>query len=512
MSKLKPLAISVALVNAGAALPAISQVEEEVIVTGIRASLTSATEIKREAAGVTDAISAEDIGKFPDTNLAESLQRITGVSIDRTNGEGNQISVRGFGPSFNMVVLNGRQMPGASSPKQENADSQLQPRTFNFAEISADAVSGVEVYKTNKVNLPSGGIGATVNVKTARPLEMSSDFTLAGSVKAQMDTSNEVGEDITPELTAIVGKNFEFGDGVEFGILFNGSYSERDSRESIVTSDGWLRNNITDGDGCGYCPGGRVDTTNVDPSVNPGVIFTPRNLVTDNSDHERVRTNGQLVAQVGFAEKVTVTADYTLSTYEDDIRRAQTAVWFDQNLVQGTANANGTVTNPSITSDLVNFGAFDFNNYTDEVKTENESVGINVDFQVTDTLNLNFDYHDSESHAQPDGQSSDFLTIVSGPIGTSYSADYSTGSDVPILSYTGDVNPYDLTALRPNITLGRGNRMLNEIDEWNVRGLWENASDSALKSIGFGIGQTEYAVETEFTFDLTGIQRCLHFS
>src|SRR5690606_27688358 len=88
---------------------------EEVVVTGIRASLERAMDIKRDSAGVVDAISAEDMGKFPDTNLAESLQRITGVSISRTNGEGSQITVRGFGAGNNMVTLNGRTMPAASA-------------------------------------------------------------------------------------------------------------------------------------------------------------------------------------------------------------------------------------------------------------------------------------------------------------------------------------------------------------------------------------------------------------
>ena len=92
---------------------------EEVVVTGIRSSLQRSMDVKRDGQGVVDAISAEDIGKMPDTNLAESLQRITGVSIDRRNNEGNQITVRGLGPNFNMVTLNGRQMPVASSPEQE---------------------------------------------------------------------------------------------------------------------------------------------------------------------------------------------------------------------------------------------------------------------------------------------------------------------------------------------------------------------------------------------------------
>ena len=473
--------------------------QETIVVTGIRGSLTDAADIKREADGVVDAISAEDIGKFPDTNLAESLQRITGVSIDRQNGEGNQISVRGFGPSFNLVTLNGRQMPGASSPKQENADSQLQPRSFNFAEISADSVSGVEVYKTTRVDLPSGGIGATVNVKTARPLSLE-PFVAAGSIKAQMDTSNEAGDDITPEVSGIISKTWGGVTGMEFGVLFNGSYSARDSREEIVSTDGWLRNDPSSN----AAFAANVDTSAVDSDINPGVIYSPRNFITDFSDHERVRKNAQLVAQFAPNDRLEATLDYTYSDYEDEIARTQTAVWFDQNLVAGTANANGTVVNPSITSDLTNFGAFDFNSYSDEVKTTNKSIGVNLDWAVTDTLSLELDFHDSESHAQPDGQSSDFLTIIAGPIGTSYSVDYGTGTDVPILNFTNapGVDPTDVNALRPNITLARGNEMLNEVQEFNLRGTWENSTGGVLQSIDFGGGFIDYAVDTTFTFDL----------
>ena len=81
---------------------------EEVVVTGLRGSLKASMDTKREAIGVVDAINAEDIGKFPDTNLSEALQRITGISIDRRNGEGALVTARGFGPQYNMVTLNGR--------------------------------------------------------------------------------------------------------------------------------------------------------------------------------------------------------------------------------------------------------------------------------------------------------------------------------------------------------------------------------------------------------------------
>ena len=100
-----------------------SDATDEVVVTGIRASLERSLDIKRNTKGVVDAISAEDMGKFPDSNLAESLQRVTGVSIDRENGEGNSVTVRGFGADFNLVTLNGRQMPTSTLGGGNDASS-----------------------------------------------------------------------------------------------------------------------------------------------------------------------------------------------------------------------------------------------------------------------------------------------------------------------------------------------------------------------------------------------------
>ena len=141
---------------------------DEIVVTGIRASLREAMDIKRDAQGVVDAISAEDIGKFPDTNLAESLQRITGVSIDRNSGEGSKVTVRGFGPDFNLVLLNGRQMPASELGSCCAAPAS---RSFDFANLAAEAVAGVEVYKSGRASLPTGGIGSVINIKTPRPLD-----------------------------------------------------------------------------------------------------------------------------------------------------------------------------------------------------------------------------------------------------------------------------------------------------------------------------------------------------
>ena len=137
---------------------------QSVVVTGLRASLFSSMNLKRNSDGIVDGIVADDIGKFPDTNLAESLQRISGVSIDRSNGEGQKVTVRGLGPDFNLVLLNGRQMPTTDL-------SDLSGRSFDFSNLASEAISQIQVYKTSRADTPPGGIGATVNVMTARPFD-----------------------------------------------------------------------------------------------------------------------------------------------------------------------------------------------------------------------------------------------------------------------------------------------------------------------------------------------------
>src|SRR5690554_2581673 len=171
-------AILVAVASSSLSIPVMAQqndIIEEVYVSGIRASLERAMDIKRDASGVVDAISAEDIGKFPDTNLAESLQRIPGVSIERRNGEGSQVAVRGFGPAFNLVTVNGRQI-ATSDVNTVGGDLSVDfgratSRAFDFSNLAAEGVSRLEVYKTGRAAIPSGGIGASINVVTQRPLD-----------------------------------------------------------------------------------------------------------------------------------------------------------------------------------------------------------------------------------------------------------------------------------------------------------------------------------------------------
>ena len=171
---------------------------EEVLVKGIRSSLKRAMDTKRDSQGVVDAITAEDIGDFPDTNLAEALQRVTGVAIDRQRGEGTTVTVRGFGADFNLVTLNGRQMPTHSGLG----------RSFDFQDIASESVSGVEIYKTSRANIPSGGIGATINVLTAKPLDKPGPQ-FSFSAKGVYDESTYAGDEVTPEVSAFASHKNE---------------------------------------------------------------------------------------------------------------------------------------------------------------------------------------------------------------------------------------------------------------------------------------------------------------
>ncbi|WP_341938281.1 TonB-dependent receptor [Marinimicrobium sp. C2-29] len=463
-----------------------TQMLEEVVVTGIRQSLTNAMDIKRDASGVVDAISAEDIGKFPDSNLAESLQRVTGVSIDRSNNEGNQVTVRGFGPSFNLVTMNGRQMPNSNALASKGIT-----RSFNFQEIAAESVSGVEVYKSGRATISSGGIGSTINIKTARPFDYEG-FTAAGSIKGMMDQSNEEGDDITPEISAMVSTTFM--DDI-FGLLVSGSYSERDSQSQRVGTQAWVRNQgqVADSDG------------NVIPP--DGNFWAPYTFDVDVSNHYRTRENAQVVFQFAPSDSVRATLDYVMSDYEENIDMNRTSYWFDNPVSQ--VDQNGTPVSIRNPNDELNFWAWDYH-----FLTENDSFGLNVEWDVTDNLSLSFDAHDSTSHSQPDGEQAETIANLKNPrldtdndpstppVGlVDIGADLN-GTGLPTVIYddsdliaeTGG-GAYDKGSIVSDLFQKRGNEIENNIKQYEIGGQWDNAGDGALRTVHFGIESTEYNVD-----------------
>src|SRR6187402_3480301 len=214
--------------------------DTEIIVTGVRASLDRSIDLKRNAAGVVDGISAEDIGKFPDTNLAESLQRITGVSIDRVNGEGSRVTVRGFGPGYNLVTLNGRAMPTASIAsvgQDQNGDFVSgTTRSFDFSNIASEGVSSLVVYKTARASVTSGGIGAAIDIVTRKPLDGALGFTGSIGAKAVYDQSDTDFARVTPEVSGLLNW---VNDDSTFGIGVFGSFQRRNNSAPSASVNDW---------------------------------------------------------------------------------------------------------------------------------------------------------------------------------------------------------------------------------------------------------------------------------
>ena len=165
-----------------------------------------------------EAITAEDFGKFPDGNLAESLARVSGVGIDRSNLEGEGVAVRGFGPELNLVTLNGRQMP--TVPGQWGGG-----RSFNFGDIASPGVAAVELYKSTNNSLPSGGIGSTINMVTTKPLILMVQNFLKCGHMFKIHTSTESD---TPEISVLYATNQD-----NWGFSFSGSYQDRNNEKKV---------------------------------------------------------------------------------------------------------------------------------------------------------------------------------------------------------------------------------------------------------------------------------------
>jgi iron complex outermembrane recepter protein len=203
---------------------------EEVVVTGIRAGLRSSLEVKRNSTQVVDAISAEDIGDFPDKNLGEALQRVTGVQISRQDGEGRGVSIRGADPGLNRVEINGSSALSLTVGGGRDVD---------FRDLPVEFVSRLEVVKSATPDMTEGGIGGTVRVVTRRPFD-SRDPYLAGS--AQMVYSN-LAKEYDPKF-ALIGSRTFLDDTL--GLLLAATYEQRHLNNNESRTTGWVKRPATD--------------------------------------------------------------------------------------------------------------------------------------------------------------------------------------------------------------------------------------------------------------------------
>jgi len=457
---------------------------EEVVVTGIRGSLQRAVDQKRNADGVVDAISAEDIGVFPDTNLAESLQRITGVSIDRSRGEGSKVTVRGFGPEFNLVTLNGRQMPTA------NGDN----RSFDFADLASEGIAGVQVFKTGQANVASGGIGSTINIKTTRPLDSPGRKAVA-QLKGVFDTSTEKGSDVTPELSGVYSNTFA-DDTIGFSV--SASYQERDNGQNKATVGDY--NNflgIVDNDW------GNAATVqqwggiprNADQVNRPGnsdVYAVPQSIGYEIAEFSRERLNSQVTFQWQATDNVLATVDYTYSEVDFERTFNNYSGWFNF-ANQITQYTDGPVASPLVYTEVGAANDFGMAAGRDGTKTENESLGVNIEWMVNDRLDIEFDYHNSEAKSGASGNNGTASQLALASFTREVTTGYFDGY-LPILELqlAGPLSANDIIVTG---SVFDNKKTKNEIEQTSLRGDFQINDTS---SIDFGITLTDMENVSQF--------------
>lgn len=416
---------------------------DEVVVTGVRASLQAATEIKRNSDVIVDSIASEDLGKFPDANVAESLQRITGVSISRNNlGEGSEITVRGFGPAFNTVLINGRTLP-----------SQGAGRQFSFDALPAELISGANVYKSSAVNLQGGGIGSTTDLKLPRP------FDVKGS-RGVLSAKGEYEQLSGKAAPSLFGLYSFTSDDERWGALIAASYQRRNSR----TNSGGVQS---------YLPGQTISDTGFGGSgaVLATDVFFPRQNTTEvvTSELSRKGLNGSF--QFRPNDKWLFTVDALWNRYEANTETYQLSHYFTPNNVTAvTLGENRTVTALTTNGN----GHTDFTRGWDKTPKTVTSVGFNTEWRPTDDLQFTLDVSQSLAHSNSLGKSG--FAVVGYPNVINWSYD---GSGLPSLTTSGipgSVAANDFTD--PNATrahfmfYGGGSKASDRISEIRLDGAW----------------------------------------
>lgn len=466
---------------------------EEVTITGFKASLDSALNQKRESAAAIDSIMSEDIGKFPDSNLAESMQRIPGVALARGDGgEGKTISVRGLGAEFTRVRING--MEGTSQTGSSDIyGAGNGGRSFDFNVFPAEIFSELTVRKTPSADVEEGSLGATVDLKAPKPLSLNDDFTLTGTMRGVF---NEVSESMDPRASILASKKFAED---TFGVLASLSYSDRDIREVGYSAVNILpayvnggfcspvgytgtqnpANNATKGADAANCSTGNPRTGSMEAynlllsrlggsagTTPGGGVFMPRIPRYLNSEQDASRTGGTLTFEWQPNESTNISLDNLYSEY-DVVRRDN---YIDALSFARSATNNGqpmvSIKELQVDSkgSLI-YGLFDgvdlrSESLVDRFTSTFEQTNLNFSHNFSDTLEINGLLGRSESTFD----NPERLTVNLDAIDTdNYSMDFRGGGNIPVLKYGIDLT--DPGQFNYGATLADGTVMGN----WNTR-------------------------------------------
>lgn len=409
---------------------------EEIVVTGIRASLQESINVKRAAGNIVDVITAQDIGKLPDQNVAESMSRITGVQISRREGDGSGFTVRGI--SQNRLEINGRTFLGPAAGGGASLES-----------ISPEIISSIVVAKSPSADMPEGSLGATVNLKTKRPLELG-DLVLSGRFQgAYADQAEHLGH----RGSALVSRNFND----MFGVLVSAAYSNTQTRGQSFDTGGWTRTSGIDGNGDG---------------VNDPNLYRPNRFMARIYDREEKRLTLNSSVQYRPAENWEFILDGTYSRLKRERQSANFQVLFNDQDVNARADENGTVLSGTFNNVTVRPLIYD-----EPTEFKSTNLGLSGKYEG-DSVTLKLDGSYSKGLGTDGGPGASFTYVVVPRAGNTANAtyDFSKGGAVPDLSIDSNFN-------------------VNDPSRYQLASIFEN--DFRTDNVGYD-GRADLEVQTNF--------------
>lgn len=438
-----------------------AQTLDQITVTGYRASVEKALDIKRGEAGVVDAIVAEDIGKFPDLNLAESLQRIPGVVITRDAGEGRSISVRGLGPDFTRVRINGLEALSTVG-SSDGAGGANRGRGFDFNVFASDLFSQLLVRKTASAEVEEGSLGATVDLRTARPFDYDG-FTMAASWQAAHDQASG---STSPRLAALMSNTWADG---RFGALLSVAISERKGVEEGTGTVRWAN---------GPSNGG-FSAASPFAAARSASVFHPRFPRYTLMEHDQQRVGITTSLQFKPSDRTTLSLDGLYSKI--DATRDEKYIEAYSFSRTGTGKPQMIVRDGEIRDGALVYGLFDdvdlrAENRHDEWSTTFKQLSLEAEHKFTDNFKLSGRIGSSRSGHDNPVQA----TIMMDKLNVDgYSYDYRGDPYKPVFNY--GVDPTDPNGWTLSTIRLRQNYVENDFDTGQVDFNWNISPGFRLK-------------------------------
>ncbi len=451
--------------------------EGEIVVAGFRSSLNAALNQKREAVNAVDVILAEDIADFPDLNLAESIQRIPGVSIDRDNGEGRTITVRGLNPDFTRVRINGMETLSTTGSTDSSGGTN-RGRGFDFNTFASELFRSIQVSKSPNPSTEEGSLGAVVDLSTSRPLDYGAGITVAGSAQALY---NDASQRVNPRIAALVSYA---NDAETFGALLSVAWTPRDIVEEGFSTVRWA-GNPAPAAGTAQSFAQRNAFRNEAAFPQAATAFFPRipryGVLT--SDQDRLGITGSL--QFAPSERTTISLDMLYSRFAGTRREEfLEVISFSRNTADGIRETSIVSLDVDPATRNLTRGVFNgvdvrIENRLDDLETEFKQATLELKHQFSDRFGIRLLGGISES----DFNISQQTTIIADALNVNgYSIDFRGNPDTPTINYNFDVrNPANFLV---NEVRDRPQSTLNGFRTVSLEGNWEVNDTISLQAGG----------------------------